>query len=164
MIWQVKFPPKVNPSTLTPTHASAAALQWCLAHANRNRGVTCGAWIHRYCMTCKFCFYSNTQSSWWTGGPWGCVCSSSSQASRLSMTRRLSWCSRIFLTEVRMPLAYVISNSNKSMDELVSIFLWIILDIPWPEGMEELSANSRNAIDILLTMDMTKRAGLKGQF
>lgn len=63
-----------------------------------------------------------------------------------------------------MPLAYVISNSNKSMDELVSIFLWIILDIPWPEGMEELSANSRNAIDILLTMDMTKRAGLKGQF
>lgn len=41
--------------------------------------------------------------------------------------------------------------------------LWIILDIPWPEGMEELSANSRNAIDILLTMDMTKRAGLKGQ-
>lgn len=40
---------------------------------------------------------------------------------------------------------------------------WIILDIPWPEEEEELSANSRNAIDILLTMDMTKRAGLKGQ-
>lgn len=39
----------------------------------------------------------------------------------------------------------------------------MVLDIPWPEGMEELSANSRNAIDILLTMDMTKRAGLKGQ-
>ncbi|TWW70739.1 Serine/threonine-protein kinase greatwall [Takifugu flavidus] len=36
-------------------------------------------------------------------------------------------------------------------------------DIPWPEEEEELSANSRNAIDILLTMDMTKRAGLKGQ-
>ncbi|XP_071397945.1 serine/threonine-protein kinase greatwall [Centroberyx affinis] len=34
-------------------------------------------------------------------------------------------------------------------------------DIPWPEGEEELSANSRNAIEILLTMDMTKRAGLK---
>ncbi|CAN9506445.1 unnamed protein product [Ophioblennius macclurei] len=34
-------------------------------------------------------------------------------------------------------------------------------DIPWPEGEEELSANSRNAIEILLTMDMNKRAGLK---
>ncbi|XP_068437903.1 serine/threonine-protein kinase greatwall [Clinocottus analis] len=34
-------------------------------------------------------------------------------------------------------------------------------DIPWPEEEEELSVNSRNAIDILLTMDMTKRAGLK---
>ncbi|XP_068615288.1 serine/threonine-protein kinase greatwall-like [Brachionichthys hirsutus] len=34
-------------------------------------------------------------------------------------------------------------------------------DIPWPEEEEELSANSRDAIEILLTMDMTKRAGLK---
>ncbi|XP_066574063.1 serine/threonine-protein kinase greatwall isoform X2 [Amia ocellicauda] len=34
-------------------------------------------------------------------------------------------------------------------------------DIPWPEDEEELSHNSRNAIEILLTMDMTKRAGLK---
>ncbi|XP_015209422.2 serine/threonine-protein kinase greatwall [Lepisosteus oculatus] len=34
-------------------------------------------------------------------------------------------------------------------------------DIPWPEDEEELSPNSRNAIEILLTMDMTKRAGLK---
>ncbi|XP_013860870.1 serine/threonine-protein kinase greatwall [Austrofundulus limnaeus] len=34
-------------------------------------------------------------------------------------------------------------------------------DIPWPEGEEELSANSRNAIEILLTMDVTKRSGLK---
>ncbi|KAG7487459.1 hypothetical protein MATL_G00023660 [Megalops atlanticus] len=34
-------------------------------------------------------------------------------------------------------------------------------DIPWPDGEEELSPNSRNAIEILLTMDMTKRAGLK---
>ncbi|KAM9332042.1 serine/threonine-protein kinase greatwall isoform 1-T1 [Pholidichthys leucotaenia] len=34
-------------------------------------------------------------------------------------------------------------------------------DIPWPEGEEELSENSRNAIEILLTMDMAKRAGLK---
>ncbi|XP_060920533.1 serine/threonine-protein kinase greatwall isoform X1 [Labrus mixtus] len=34
-------------------------------------------------------------------------------------------------------------------------------DIPWPEEDEELSANARNAIEILLTMDMTKRAGLK---
>lgn len=34
-------------------------------------------------------------------------------------------------------------------------------DIPWPDGEEELSHNSRNAIEILLTMDMNKRAGLK---
>ncbi|KAL4630941.1 serine/threonine-protein kinase greatwall [Arapaima gigas] len=34
-------------------------------------------------------------------------------------------------------------------------------DIPWPDGEEELSPNSRNAIEILLTMDMTERAGLK---
>ncbi|XP_074477413.1 serine/threonine-protein kinase greatwall [Sebastes fasciatus] len=34
-------------------------------------------------------------------------------------------------------------------------------DIPWPEEEEELSVNSRTAIEILLTMDMTKRAGLK---
>lgn len=38
-----------------------------------------------------------------------------------------------------------------------------MLDIPWPEGEEELSENSRNAIEILLTMDTTKRAGLKGE-
>uniref|UniRef100_A0A3Q3JG89 Serine/threonine-protein kinase greatwall n=1 Tax=Monopterus albus TaxID=43700 RepID=A0A3Q3JG89_MONAL len=34
-------------------------------------------------------------------------------------------------------------------------------NIPWPEGEEELSENSAKAIEILLTMDMTKRAGLK---
>ncbi|XP_034562537.1 serine/threonine-protein kinase greatwall [Notolabrus celidotus] len=34
-------------------------------------------------------------------------------------------------------------------------------DIPWPEEEEELPVNARNAIEILLTMDMTKRAGLK---
>ncbi|XP_034718264.1 serine/threonine-protein kinase greatwall isoform X1 [Etheostoma cragini] len=34
-------------------------------------------------------------------------------------------------------------------------------DIPWPEEEEELSANARSAIEILLTMDVTKRAGLK---
>ncbi|KAL1006319.1 hypothetical protein UPYG_G00070750 [Umbra pygmaea] len=33
-------------------------------------------------------------------------------------------------------------------------------DIPWPGGEEELSHNSRDAIEILLTMDMNKRAGL----
>uniref|UniRef100_A0A8C0IT80 Serine/threonine-protein kinase greatwall n=1 Tax=Chelonoidis abingdonii TaxID=106734 RepID=A0A8C0IT80_CHEAB len=34
-------------------------------------------------------------------------------------------------------------------------------DIPWPEGEEKLSRNAQNAIDILLTIDTTKRAGLK---
>lgn len=38
-----------------------------------------------------------------------------------------------------------------------------MLDIPWPEGEEELSENAISAIDILLTMDMTKRAGFKGE-
>ncbi|KAM8823542.1 serine/threonine-protein kinase greatwall isoform 2-T2 [Spinachia spinachia] len=34
-------------------------------------------------------------------------------------------------------------------------------DIPWPEEEEELCVNSRNAIEILLTVDTRKRAGLK---
>ncbi|KAM6412873.1 serine/threonine-protein kinase greatwall isoform 2-T2 [Pluvialis apricaria] len=34
-------------------------------------------------------------------------------------------------------------------------------DIPWPEGEEKLSDNAQNAIDILLTIDSMKRAGLK---
>ncbi|XP_067418500.1 serine/threonine-protein kinase greatwall isoform X2 [Emydura macquarii macquarii] len=34
-------------------------------------------------------------------------------------------------------------------------------DIPWPEGEEKLSSNAQNAIDILLTIDTAKRAGLK---
>ncbi|KAJ7396132.1 hypothetical protein BTVI_148039 [Pitangus sulphuratus] len=34
-------------------------------------------------------------------------------------------------------------------------------DIPWPEDEEKLSDNAQNAIDILLTIDTTKRAGLK---
>lgn len=34
-------------------------------------------------------------------------------------------------------------------------------DIPWPEDDETLSDNAHGAIDILLTLDTTKRAGLK---
>ncbi|KAL7887677.1 hypothetical protein AOLI_G00053980 [Acnodon oligacanthus] len=34
-------------------------------------------------------------------------------------------------------------------------------DIPWPDGEEELSHSARNAIEILLTTDVNKRAGLK---
>ncbi|XP_069815219.1 serine/threonine-protein kinase greatwall isoform X2 [Dendropsophus ebraccatus] len=34
-------------------------------------------------------------------------------------------------------------------------------DIPWPEDDETLSPNAQNAIDILLILDNTKRAGLK---
>uniref|UniRef100_A0A8C2SU15 Serine/threonine-protein kinase greatwall n=1 Tax=Coturnix japonica TaxID=93934 RepID=A0A8C2SU15_COTJA len=34
-------------------------------------------------------------------------------------------------------------------------------DIPWPEGEEKLSDSAQNAIDILLTFDSSKRAGLK---
>ncbi|CAM4522982.1 unnamed protein product [Caretta caretta] len=36
-------------------------------------------------------------------------------------------------------------------------------DIPWPEGEEKLSSNAQNAIDTLLTIDTTKRAGLKAE-
>lgn len=36
-------------------------------------------------------------------------------------------------------------------------------DIPWPEDDETLSDNAHGAIDILLTLDNTKRAGLKGE-
>lgn len=38
------------------------------------------------------------------------------------------------------------------------------IDIPWPEGEEKLSDNAQNAIDILLTFDSTKRAGLRGWY
>ncbi|XP_061661181.1 serine/threonine-protein kinase greatwall isoform X2 [Syngnathoides biaculeatus] len=34
-------------------------------------------------------------------------------------------------------------------------------DIPWPEGEEALSVNARNTVNILLTVDKTKRAGFK---
>ncbi|XP_059828024.1 serine/threonine-protein kinase greatwall isoform X1 [Hypanus sabinus] len=34
-------------------------------------------------------------------------------------------------------------------------------DIPWPEGEEQLSKDSQNAIEILLTIECFKRAGLK---
>ncbi|XP_055988446.1 serine/threonine-protein kinase greatwall [Sorex fumeus] len=34
-------------------------------------------------------------------------------------------------------------------------------DIPWPEGEEKLSDSSQNAVEILLTIDDTTRAGLK---
>ncbi|XP_078519530.1 serine/threonine-protein kinase greatwall isoform X2 [Lissotriton helveticus] len=34
-------------------------------------------------------------------------------------------------------------------------------DIPWPEGEEKLSTNAQSAIEILLCIDSTKRAGLK---
>nr|E2RJI4.1 RecName: Full=Serine/threonine-protein kinase greatwall; Short=GW; Short=GWL; AltName: Full=Microtubule-associated serine/threonine-protein kinase-like; Short=MAST-L [Canis lupus familiaris] len=34
-------------------------------------------------------------------------------------------------------------------------------DIPWPEGEEKLSDNAQNAVEILLTIDNAKRAGIK---
>ncbi|XP_058153762.1 serine/threonine-protein kinase greatwall isoform X2 [Dasypus novemcinctus] len=34
-------------------------------------------------------------------------------------------------------------------------------DIPWPEGEEKLSDNAQSAVDILLTIDDTERAGMK---
>lgn len=43
-----------------------------------------------------------------------------------------------------------------------SISLFVFLDIPWPEGEEKLSDNAQSAVEILLTLDDTKRAGMKG--
>ncbi|XP_035577816.1 serine/threonine-protein kinase greatwall-like isoform X4 [Zalophus californianus] len=34
-------------------------------------------------------------------------------------------------------------------------------DIPWPEGEEKLSDNAQNAVEVLLTLDNAKRAGMK---
>lgn len=39
----------------------------------------------------------------------------------------------------------------------------MVTDIPWPDAEEELSPNARGAIEILLSTDVTKRAGLKGE-
>ncbi|XP_058388650.1 serine/threonine-protein kinase greatwall isoform X6 [Diceros bicornis minor] len=36
-------------------------------------------------------------------------------------------------------------------------------DIPWPEGEEKLSDNAQSAVEILLTIDDSKRAGMKGK-
>lgn len=44
-----------------------------------------------------------------------------------------------------------------------SISLFIFVDIPWPEGEEKLSDDAQNAVEILLTIDDTKRAGMKGK-
>lgn len=49
------------------------------------------------------------------------------------------------------------------LTDITPVLTFTISDIPWPEEEEQLSDNSRNAIEILLTMDMTKRAGLKGK-
>lgn len=43
------------------------------------------------------------------------------------------------------------------------VFLITVTDIPWPDAEEELSPNARGAIEILLSTDVTKRAGLKGE-
>lgn len=40
--------------------------------------------------------------------------------------------------------------------------LFVLIDIPWPEGEEKLSVNAQSAVEILLTIDDTKRAGMKG--
>lgn len=70
-------------------------------------------------------------------------------ASVISVTQRPLWQSKMQFS--------VLYHQNC----LFSYFC--ISDIPWPDGDEELSHNSRNAIELLLTMDMNKRAGLKGK-
>lgn len=44
-----------------------------------------------------------------------------------------------------------------------SISLFVFIDIPWPEGEEKLSDDAQSAVEILLTTDDTKRAGMKGK-
>ncbi|KAI3355402.1 hypothetical protein L3Q82_018247, partial [Scortum barcoo] len=89
------------------------------------------------CVKCDFSLPPPSppvQTSWWIGG------------------RALGVCLFEFLTGV-----------PPFNDETPQLVFQNILnrDIPWPEEEEELSVNARNAIEILLTMDMTKRAGLK---
>ena len=103
------------------------------------------------------------QTSWWTGGLWACVCLSSSPAFPPSTTKHLSWSSRISSTEVCLCLRLVIYELNFGLSRHTYSNPLTVLDIPWPDGEEELSPNSRNAIEILLTMDQNKRAGLKGE-
>lgn len=43
------------------------------------------------------------------------------------------------------------------------ICAFVFVDIPWPEGEEKLSDNAQGAVEILLTIDDTKRAGMKGK-
>lgn len=43
------------------------------------------------------------------------------------------------------------------------ICAFVFVDIPWPEGEEKLSDNARGAVGILLAIDDTKRAGMKGK-
>lgn len=50
-----------------------------------------------------------------------------------------------------------------TVSDLLALHLMMCSDIPWPDGDEELTQNSRNAIEILLTMDPNKRAGFKGE-
>lgn len=44
-----------------------------------------------------------------------------------------------------------------------SISLFVFVDIPWPVGEEKLSDNAQSAVEILLTIDDKKRAGMKGK-
>lgn len=44
-----------------------------------------------------------------------------------------------------------------------SISLFVFVDIPWPVGEEKLPDNAQSAVEILLTIDETKRAGMKGK-
>ena len=41
--------------------------------------------------------------------------------------------------------------------------VFVFVDIPWPEGEEKLSDNAQSAMDMLLTVDDTKRAGMRGK-
>lgn len=42
-------------------------------------------------------------------------------------------------------------------------YIFVFVDIPWPEAEEKLSDHAQSAIEILLTIDNTKRAGIKGE-
>lgn len=63
------------------------------------------------------------------------------------------------------------SFSPIKIDSFISVYyieqwlisLFIFVDIPWPEGEEKLSDDAQSAVEILLTIDDTKRAGMKGK-
>ncbi|KAK4825564.1 hypothetical protein QYF61_000152 [Mycteria americana] len=82
---------------------------------------------------------------------------------RLDVRYLETWCSAVDWWALGVCLFEFLTGIPPFNDETPTQVFQNILkrDIPWPEGEEKLSDNAQNAIDILLTIDSTERAGLK---